>query len=287
MDSSERPLWIFRLTSGVAARLGPLSLALFVVSIAAYAAVARRTLESAPIPYLITILTPFVVLVGHEALHGLGFLVFGGRPKFGAGIKGAAPYLFATCPGKRFNWGHTLVVGALPLVAIDVAAFAFAGYAPLVVPAMLAFAFNTAGAVGDLWLIALILQTHRSAMFEDTDQPAMIAWPGPGTPGSARPPRGLDPRGFESLVTWASVATIVFLAVFLIVGIIEVALARASSNGSLEVGNVVLASVTATSRHLSVRVSLLPESMVAAVIAAALTLAARAVVNRTRRRRAS
>jgi hypothetical protein len=249
--------------------------------------IARRTLDLAAIPYLVTILTPVLVLVVHEALHGVGFLMFGGRPKFGAGIKGGAPYLFATCPGKRFSWGHTLVIGALPLVVIDVAALAFAGNSPLVVPAMLAFAFNTAGAVADLWLIAMILQTSRAALFEDTDDPAMIAWPGAGTTGPARPPRGLDPHGFESVVVLASIATVLFLAMFLLVGIIEVTLARASANGTLAVGNVVLASLTTTSGHVSVRVSLLPETVVAAVLAAALTWATRALVDRIRRRRAS
>src|SRR5205085_4222483 len=38
-------LWVFRLTSGLAARLAPLSLILFAGSIAIYVAVARQTLQ--------------------------------------------------------------------------------------------------------------------------------------------------------------------------------------------------------------------------------------------------
>jgi hypothetical protein len=271
MEVPEQPLWVFRLSSGLAARLGPLALVLFVAAIASYALLTRHTLETAQIPYVLTILTPILVLPVHEALHGAGFLVFGGRPKFGAGIKGGAPYLFATCPGKRFSWGRTLVIGALPLVVIDVAALALAGYAPLVVPAMLAFAFNTAGAVGDLWMIAVILQTPRTATFEDNDEPAMVAWPGPGTTNPAWTPRGLDPHGGESLVMWTGLAAVIFLAAFLVIGIVEVSLTRASANGTLAIAGVELASMTKT----TVRVNLLPETVLSAVVATVLTWAVR------------
>lgn len=271
MESPDQPLWVFRLTAGLAARLGPLALVLFVVSIALYALLARHTLERAQIPYLLAVIILILVLPVHEAVHGVGFLAFGGRPKFGAGIKGGAPYLFATCPGKRFSWGQTLVIGALPLLVIDATALALAGYSPLVVPAMLAFAFNTAGAVGDLWMIAVILQTPRTATFEDNDEPAMVAWPAPGAPRPARLPRGLDPHGFESLMKWAGLGAVLFMAAFLVIGIVEVSAARASATGTLALGSLELARTAKT----SVRVNLLPETVLAAVVAAALTWAVR------------
>jgi hypothetical protein len=264
------------------ARLIPLSLVLFVASIAAYLPLARQSLAAAPFSVPVLVFTIPLVLVVHEALHGLGFIMFGGRPKFGAGIKGAAPYFFATCPGKRFSWGRTLVIGALPLVGIDIVALALAGYSPLVVPAMLAFAINNTGAVGDLWIMGVILQTPRTALFEDTDEPAMIAWPGPGTLTPARPPRGLAPRGYESAVTWAVVALGLLLVSYLAIQIIEVTLAR--SYGRLALGNVELASATTTNGHFSARVSLLPSVVLAAVLATVLTLATRMLIGRRRAR---
>jgi Putative zincin peptidase len=268
------------MTSGLAARITPLGLVLFVASVAIYALLARQTLAAAPFPVLLIVVTLVLVVPIHEALHGVGFIMFGGRPKFGAGIRGGVPYFFAICPGKRFSWGRTVITGALPLVAIDIAALALAGYSPLVVPAMLAFALNTAGAVGDLWILAVILQTPRTASFEDTDEPAMIAWPGPGTPSPVRRPRGLDPHGFESVVTWSGVAIGLFLALFAAMGLIEVSLARMSPNGTLAVGNVVLASVTTSNGHFSGRVSFLPALVLAAVLAVALTWATRMVIRR-------
>ena len=98
MNQPEPPLWIFRLTSGLMARLVVLSFVLFVGSIAIYVPLARQSLVTAPFDGPALALTGVLVLVVHEGLHGVGFAMFGGRPKFGAGIKNAMPYFFAKSP---------------------------------------------------------------------------------------------------------------------------------------------------------------------------------------------
>jgi hypothetical protein len=286
VNQPEQPLWVFRLTTGLSARLIPLSAFLVVASIALYGLLARDSLAAAPFSVPALVLTAILVIPVHEALHGAGYFAFGGRPKFGAGIKGAMPYFYATCPGKRFTWGQMLIIGALPLVVIDIAAVALAGYSPLVLPAGLAFVLNTTGAVGDLWMMAVMLQTPRTALFEDTDEPAMIAWPGPGTQAPARPPHGLDPRGYESLVTWGTVAIGLFLALLFAISFLEVSLARASANGILSVGNIELASATVANGRFSGRVSFLADLVLAAVFSAVLTWAARLLARRRRARKA-
>jgi hypothetical protein len=288
MNQLEQPLWVFRLTSGVMARLIPLSVLLVVASVALYGLLARQALATAPFSVPELVLTTVLLIPVHEALHGAGYLAFGGRPKFGAGIRGGMPYFFATCPGKRFTWGQMLIIGALPLIAIDAVAIALAGYSSLVVPAMLAFLLNTTGAVGDLWIIALMLQTPRTAMFEDTDEPAMIAWPGPETKIPPRPPRGLAPRGFESFGKWSLIAAGLLLALYIAITIIELGLARASANGTLMLGSIELASVTETNGRVSGRFGILPALVMAAVLAfligaAARVLAHRRTANKTRR----
>ncbi len=149
-----------------------------------------------------------------------------------------------------------------------------------------AFVLNTTGAVGDLWMLVVMLQTRRTALFEDTDEPAMIAWPGPGIQTPARPPRGLDPRGYESLVTWGMVAIGLFLALLFAISFLEVSLARASANGILSVGNIELASATVTNGRFSGRVSFLADLVLAAVFSAVLTWAARLLARRRRARKA-
>jgi hypothetical protein len=286
MNQPEQPLWVFRLTSGLAARLIPLSAFLVVASIALYGLLARQALATAPFSVPALVLTAVLLIPVHEALHGAGYLAFGGRPKFGAGIKGALPYFFATCPGKRFTWGQMLIIGALPLVVIDIVAVALAGYSPLVVPAMLAFLLNNTGAVADLWIIAVMLQTPRTALFEDTDGPAMIAWPGPGTQTPPRPPRGLDPRGYESVVNWSVVAIVLFPAFLFAISFVEVALAGASANGKLMVGSFELASATTANGRFSARFSFLPDVVLAVVFTAVLTWAGRKIVARLRAKNA-
>ena len=140
---------------------------------------------------------------------------------------------------------------------------------------MLAFAFNTAGAVADLWMIAVILQTPRTALFEDTDEPAMIAWPGPGTAPPKRVPRGLDPRGGASVLVWFSLATVLFAASFLVIGIAEIVLARASPHGILAVGSLVIATISTTGGHTSGSANLSVQTLLAALMAAPLTWAVR------------
>lgn len=280
------PLWVFRLTTGLAARLAPLGLLLFVASIVVYALVARQPLNSAPIPSPLTIVVALLlVFIVHEALHGVGYLMFGGRPRFGAGIKGAAPYLYVTCSGKRFGWGQFLVIGTLPLAVIDVVTVAIAWYSPLTVAAMLAFALNTAAAAGDLWIIALILQTPRSTSFESTRTPSIIAWPSPGAPSPARLPRGLDPHGFESVAIWPYVALLLFISLFFVMSLLEVEIARGAASGTFVIGNVKLAWATTTKGHFSGGVSAPPLLLTAAVLTFALTWAARSLVSRVRRGR--
>jgi hypothetical protein len=288
MNQPEQPLWVFRLTSGLMARLIPLSVLLVVASLALYGLLARQALATAPFSVPALVLTTILLIPVHEALHGAGYLAFGGRPKFGAGIRGAMPYFYATCPGRRFTWGQMLVIGALPLVAIDVVAIALAGYSPLVVPAMLAFLLNNTGAVADLWIIAVMLQTPRTALFEDTDEPAMIAWPGPGTQIPPRPPRGLAPRGFESFGKWSLIAAGLFFPLYVAITIIELRLAQASANGTLMLGSIELASVAESNGRVSGRFGILPAVVMAAVLAflvggAARVLAQRRRANKTRR----
>jgi hypothetical protein len=124
-------------------------------------------------------------------------------------------------------------------------------------------------------------------LFEDTDEPAMIAWPGSGTQAPAPSPRGVDPRGYESLATWGLVGIGLFVALLFGVSFLEVSLARASANGILSVGNIELASATTTNGHFSARVSLLPDLVLAVVFTAGLMWAARKIVGGRRARTAT
>jgi len=258
------PDWVFRLTSGVAARLVPLSLLLFVGVIVGYSALMASLRTNPPIPSLFTLALIFVgVLVIHEALHGLAFAGFGAQPKFGFMIRGGVPYAYATCQGRFFTKPQYLFIGALPLVAIDLAMLPLAAFPTVAVDAMAAAAINTAGAVGDLWMLALVLQSPAGTRFMDPDGSSMAAFLPGGHPQVK--PRGLDPHGYEWIVVWL-VATLVAFGGLLFVAL-QLALGmNGGAGGHLKLGPIPIAEASHSGGRAHGGVELLPVLLVSALI---------------------
>lgn len=247
MDAALQPFWVFRLTSGVGARLIPLAILLFAGSTAAYIALAGALTASPGLPPPLALPVIFVaVIVVHEALHGIGFVAFGGRPRFGFAVRGGMPVAFATSPGKRFTKRQFLIIGLLPLVGIGAAAIAVAGSAQLAGYGLLAFSLNTAGACGDVWMVALILQSPATTMFEDTDGLTLDAYL-PAGESLPRLPHGLDPRGWERPLSWGMAWFGAAGLTYLVLTIVEISLARGlngGAGGTLTVAGVALAAAT-------------------------------------------
>jgi hypothetical protein len=283
LDISQRPAWEFRLTGAVVAWMMPLSVVLFMLALAGYGAVHWSRLGPQPVPSgwaaLVGLSAVLVAVIAvHEALHGIGFRAFGGRPRFGAGLASGMPVAFAFCPGHRFTRAQFLVIGALPLVGIDAFALALGAYAPLAPIGAVAIAINTAGAVGDLWMIALVLQAPRSAMFEDSDGRSIAAWVPPGTP--VRRPLGLEPRGGK-LAKLVLFAFAVLLVAFPLVSFAELALAQANG-GTLRIAGVELVQVATRDGHRTARQNLAATLAVAAALSVILAGAAGPVRRRLR-----
>src|SRR5262245_27011910 len=167
-----RQLWLFEITVGLAGAWTVLGLALLVASGIAVAgldgALHPDAGQASAVAVLGSILLSIpVTLVLHEAVHGLAFLAFGGRPRFGAGVRAGMPYLYAGCPGRRFSLDRFLVVGLAPLVVLDLAGLA------LMLPGWSAafgaslVAVNTGGAIGDLWMTGVLLRVPRWVHLED------------------------------------------------------------------------------------------------------------------------
>jgi len=272
VDSKREPDWTFRLTSGVAARLIPLSLLLFVAAVAGYGALVPK---QAPLPSLFTIVLVVVaVLLLHEALHGLGFLVYGGRPKFGFMVRGGVPYAYATCPGRLFSKRQYCVIGALPLVVISLASFALLPIPQAAVDGLVAFGFNTASAVGDLWMLALVLQSPAGTQFLDPDGTSMAALLPEGHRGER--PHGLDPRGFEWVVVWLVATLLSFGAVSVAELELTIRL-NGGAGGRLMLGPVQLAEAGHTGGRLHGGFEIVPALLIAGLVGIGLTAAWRAI----------
>jgi hypothetical protein len=124
---------------------------------------------------LATVVLLIGVLLLHELCHGIGIQYYGHDARYGFKFL----ILYATSDTGYFWRNQMIVVAALPLVIISlllvvVTVFVPAGLAQLL---LLAAAINTAGAVGDLWMIWKALQYPVHALFEDDEDGMRIFMP--------------------------------------------------------------------------------------------------------------
>jgi hypothetical protein len=103
----------------------------------------------------------------HELIHGLAFAAFGGKPRYGVGIEFFLPYAYATAPGHLFSRNAFLIIGLAPLIVIDAIALLLLVIFPQAPWLGWVVVFNTAGAVGDLWIATLLLRCSSFIKVED------------------------------------------------------------------------------------------------------------------------
>jgi Putative zincin peptidase len=103
----------------------------------------------------------------HEALHGAAFLLWGGKPYFGAKF----PYaLYCGAKNQLFRRNQYLVVGLAPLVVITLAGIVVTLVAPVLGMYALAVTVgNVSGAAGDVWSVARMLRLPATTLVEDTE----------------------------------------------------------------------------------------------------------------------
>ncbi len=116
---------------------------------------------------VINIIGSIIILPLHELIHGLGFLLWGGKPFFGAKLPFA---LYCGARQQIFRRNQYLVVGLAPLVVITIAALMLTLFFPvLAFYTLFANLSNFSGAVGDVWVATRILQQPAHILVEDTD----------------------------------------------------------------------------------------------------------------------
>jgi hypothetical protein len=103
----------------------------------------------------------------HELLHGAAFLLWGGKPYFGAKL----PYaLYCGAKNQLFRRNQYLAVGLAPLVVITLAGIIVTLVAPVVAAYALAVTVgNVSGAAGDAWSVARMLRLPANTLVEDTE----------------------------------------------------------------------------------------------------------------------
>ena len=277
MQPEDRPAYTFEMTSSVA---GLWAVASTVILLAAVVAVAllywavAHPLFTRGTNLLFFPLALLVTLPLHELVHAAFVLLFGGRPRFGAGIKGGMPYLYVTDPGRRFNRNRFIVIALAPLVLIDLVALALILVQPAWSWAAVAFVVNTSGAIGDLWIVGLLVRFPPWALVEDRTL-GFAVWSPRGrnrTEVAAAAPRNRVPAP-NWLGVWFFSACAIFAA--LPVALIPLAewLRRGSATYALGVGPLSLVKIHALSpRGLDLEMNMLLIGVLAALLAVPLTL---------------
>ncbi|GAC1566524.1 MAG: hypothetical protein NVS3B14_09560 [Ktedonobacteraceae bacterium] len=109
----------------------------------------------------------YLMLPLHELLHGAAFLLWGGRPYFGAKL----PYaLYCGAKNQLFRRNQYLVVGLAPLIVITLAGISVTLISPVIAAYTLAVTVgNISGAAGDVWSVARLLRLPETTLVEDTE----------------------------------------------------------------------------------------------------------------------
>lgn len=122
---------------------------------------------------VLNIVAYIVILPVHEAIHGLAFLLWGGKPYFGTKLPFA---LYCGAKQQLFRRNQYLVVGLAPLVVITLAAIIITLLAPGIASYILFGTLgNFSGAAGDVWVARRLWRQPSSILIEDT-QTGYTAW---------------------------------------------------------------------------------------------------------------
>lgn len=116
---------------------------------------------------LINGISYILVLPLHELLHGAAFILWGGKPYYGAKLPMA---LFCSAKNQLFPRNYYFVIGLAPLVVISLAGIIFTLLAPTLSPYILfATVGNVSGAAGDLWVVRRLNPLPASTFVEDQE----------------------------------------------------------------------------------------------------------------------
>lgn len=125
----------------------------------------------------------------HEAVHGVFFLAFGGRPRFGfKPWTRFGPVFYAAAPGSYLNRPLYLAAGLAPAVLLTAALapiLAFVAAEDLLASVVMwAFVLNVAGSAGDMLMMRKVMSYPRASRFEDTGDGFVVYGPvgGPESP---------------------------------------------------------------------------------------------------------
>ena len=166
-------------------------------------------------------------LILHELIHGFFVSMYGGKPRYGAGIYFILPYLYTTTksifPRNRF-----IIIYIAPLAVISIFGVAVMAAFPSIAHwILMPLIVNASGSVGDLWMTRTLLRYPGHILVEDQKTGSIIYGK------EMDKPVNVSSGGFIS--KFLKGLTICFLAIAILMTILPVALDRMGT-GSFTIG---------------------------------------------------
>lgn len=122
-------------------------------------------------PIVLGVFVALIIL--HEAVHGVLFLVLGGKPRFGVKLVGRFfPVALYATSRKPFFRNQYLLISLAPfftLTLVFLVTSILANADGIAALAVVAMAINASGSIGDLLAAWRIRRHGRSVLFEDTE----------------------------------------------------------------------------------------------------------------------
>jgi hypothetical protein len=122
---------------------------------------------------IINVIGYIVILPIHELIHGICFILWGGKPHFGARLPLA---IYCGAREQLFRRNHYLVVGLAPLIVLTLLGIVVTLLQPGIASyLLLAFIGNFSGAAGDIMVAQRIAHLPSNILLEDTET-GYTAW---------------------------------------------------------------------------------------------------------------
>ncbi|AKG21223.1 DUF3267 domain-containing protein [Calothrix sp. 336/3] len=192
MATRNEPIYVFRLTPEILLIWTTLSLFLFIITASGvswyYAIIHEQTvsfsIKSAEggvwqgiIGLVVLLAITFVTTIIHELVHGIAFAAFGGSPRYGLKVKYFLPLAYATSSGDIFRRNAFIIITLAPLIVIDFVSLLMLAIFPQAPWLIWVIAFNTSGAIGDIWIAVQLLRCPKSIRVEDREESIAIYAP--------------------------------------------------------------------------------------------------------------
>jgi hypothetical protein len=118
-----------------------------------------------------------VMIVIHELCHGLAFIVFGARPRYGMNLKMGVAY--AAAPDDYLTRSAYIVVALAPLVLISIGSVILMALTAGGLRFLIALfaVINAGSAVGDLWFFTVCLRHPPTMLVRDVGDGAELYVP--------------------------------------------------------------------------------------------------------------